>query len=92
MYIIKMTDNKELINCSYDKKIYQKETLVDELMFLVPHKYAVANASTAGLVKSTAGANKVGVAGDGTMSVASITTDIIANGANTLILNGGGAV
>ena len=54
--------------------------------------YAVANASTAGLVKSTAGANKVGVAGDGTMSVASITTDIIANGANTLILNGGGAV
>ena len=39
MYIIKMTDNKELINCSYDKKIYQKETLVDELMFLVPHKY-----------------------------------------------------
>ena len=53
--------------------------------------YAVANASTAGLVKSASGANKVTVAGDGTMNVGSVSTDTITNGANVLILNGGGA-
>lgn len=53
--------------------------------------YAVANASTAGLVKSALGANKVTVAGDGTMNVSSVSTDTITNGANVLILNGGGA-
>lgn len=53
--------------------------------------YTVANASTAGLVKSASGANKVTVASDGTMNVGSVSTDIIANGANVLILNGGGA-
>lgn len=53
--------------------------------------YAVANTSTAGLVKSATGANKVTVASDGTMNVGSVSTDIIANGANVLILNGGGA-
>ena len=54
--------------------------------------YAIANGSTAGLVKSATGTNKVAVAGDGTMSISSVSTDIIANGVNTLILNGGGAV
>lgn len=39
MYIIKMADNKELINCSYDKAVYQKESLVDEVLFLIPQKY-----------------------------------------------------
>ena len=53
--------------------------------------YTVANASTAGLVKSASGANKVTVAGDGTMNVGSVSTDTITNGANVLILNGGGA-
>lgn len=53
--------------------------------------YAVANASAAGLVKSSTGANKVSVNTDGTMNVASVSTDTIANGANVLILNGGGA-
>lgn len=53
--------------------------------------YTVANASTAGLVKSASGANKVTVASDGTMNVGSVSTDTITNGANVLILNGGGA-
>lgn len=53
--------------------------------------YTVANASTAGLVKSASGANKVTVADDGTMNVGSVSTDTITNGANVLILNGGGA-
>lgn len=53
--------------------------------------YTVANASTAGLVKSATGANKVTVNTDGTMNVGSVSTDTIANGANVLILNGGGA-
>lgn len=53
--------------------------------------YTVANASTAGLVKSASGANKVTVFGDGTMNVSSVSTDIITNGTNVLILNGGGA-
>lgn len=53
--------------------------------------YTVANASTAGLVKSATGANKVTVNTDGTMNVGSVSTDTITNGANVLILNGGGA-
>lgn len=53
--------------------------------------YTVANASTAGLVKSATGANKVTVNTDGTMNVGSVSTDTIANGVNVLILNGGGA-
>lgn len=53
--------------------------------------YAVANTTTAGLVKSASGANKITVAGDGTMNVSSVSTDTITNGANVLILNGGGA-
>lgn len=53
--------------------------------------YGVATIATAGLVKSASGANKVTVASDGTMNVGSISTDTITNGANVLILNGGGA-
>lgn len=53
--------------------------------------YKAANASTLGLVKSASGANKVTVASDGTMNVGSVSTDTITNGANVLILNGGGA-
>lgn len=53
--------------------------------------YKAANASTLGLVKSATGANKVTVASDGTMNVGSVSTDTITNGANVLILNGGGA-
>ena len=53
--------------------------------------YGIANASTAGLVKSATGTNKVSVDGSGIMSVASVSTDTIVNGGNTLILNGGGA-
>lgn len=53
--------------------------------------YGIATASTAGLVKSATGVNKVGVDGAGIMSVATVSTDTIVNGGNTLILNGGGA-
>lgn len=53
--------------------------------------YAVATASTSGLVKSATGANQVAVATTGIMSVNNITTDKIINGSNVLILNGGGA-
>lgn len=52
--------------------------------------YGVAG-SALGLVKTASGTNKVAVAGDGTMSVSAISTDILAQGSNTLILNGGGA-
>lgn len=54
--------------------------------------YAAANASTLGLVKSATGANKVSVGSDGTMSLANVSTDILTQGSNVLILNGGGAV
>lgn len=53
--------------------------------------YAVANENTTGIVKSAVGTNKVTVNGDGTMNVSNISTDVITNGLNTLILNGGGA-
>ena len=52
--------------------------------------YGVAGSSL-GLVKTASGTNKVAVAGDGTMSVSAISTDILSQGSNTLILNGGGA-
>ena len=53
--------------------------------------YSTATTSTLGLVKSASGTNKVAVAGDGTMSVSAVSTDILSQGSNTLILNGGGA-
>lgn len=40
MYIIKMTESKQLINCSsHNMVIYQKESLVDKLLFLIPSVY-----------------------------------------------------
>lgn len=53
--------------------------------------YSAATSSTLGLVKSASGTNKVVVAGDGTMSVSAVSTDILSQGTNTLIFNGGGA-
>lgn len=52
----------------------------------------VANTSRFGVVRSSNGFNQISVnESTGIMSVDTITTDIIANGNNTLILNGGGA-
>lgn len=55
-------------------------------------KYGIANASTAGLVKSATGTNQVGVDGSGVMTVSSLSTDKLVEGTNVIILNGGGAV
>ena len=53
--------------------------------------YSIANASTTGLVKSSTAVNKVAVGSDGTMNLNTVSTDVLANGTNVLILNGGGA-
>lgn len=53
--------------------------------------YSIATLSKTGLVKSATGINNVSVAGDGVMSVASVSTDILSQGSNVLILDGGGA-
>lgn len=52
-------------------------------------KLSIATTSTAGLVKSSTAAGKVAVGTDGAMTVNSVSTDILYNGSNTLILNGG---
>lgn len=55
--------------------------------------YSVATSSVLGLVKSASGTNQVAVAsGTGIMSVSAISTDILVQGSNTLILDGGGAI
>ena len=54
-------------------------------------KLNYASEDTLGLVKTFAGDNGVEISITGQMLVHAITTDIIKNGANTLILNGGGA-
>lgn len=53
-------------------------------------KLSIATTSTAGLVKSSTAQGKVAVGTDGVMTVNSVSTDILYNGSNTLILNGGG--
>ena len=55
-------------------------------------KTTVATSSVLGLVKSSTAANKVSVGSDGIMSLNTVSTDILVNGANTLILNGGSSV
>ncbi len=52
-------------------------------------KLGVATTSTLGLVKSSTAQGKVAVGTDGTMAVNSVSTDILYNGSNTLILDGG---
>lgn len=55
--------------------------------------YSVATSSVLGLVKSASGTNQVAVAsGTGIMSVSAISTDILVQGSNVLILDGGGAI
>lgn len=54
-------------------------------------KLNYASEDTLGLVKTFAGDNGVKISVTGQMLVHAITTDIIKNGANTLILDGGGA-
>lgn len=54
-------------------------------------KLGVATASALGLVKSSSNQGKVAVDANGIMTVNSVSTDILYNGTNTLILNGGGA-
>lgn len=53
--------------------------------------YSIATSSVNGLVKSGSGVNKISVASDGVMSVVALSTDLLSQGSNTLILNGGGA-
>ena len=54
-------------------------------------RLSIATTSTAGLVKSSTSQGKVSVGTDGAMTVNSVSTDILYNGSNTLILNGGTA-
>lgn len=54
--------------------------------------YDIATSSVAGLVKSATGTNQVAVnSTTGVMSFSAVQTDTFVQGANTLILNGGGA-
>lgn len=49
----------------------------------------IANTSTAGLVKAS---EEIAVAADGAMSVSKVSTDVLVNGSNVLILDGGTAL
>lgn len=50
---------------------------------------AIANTKTAGLVLAATGNNQVNVSSTGVMTVNSVSTDLLFNGTNTLILDGG---
>ena len=52
---------------------------------------AIANTKTAGLVLAATGNNQVNVSSTGVMTVNSVSTDLLFNGTNTLILDGGSA-